>query len=146
MPLDVYEFNNAFSRARDKIRTQDGTDVAAEQEKLRALIPADASDHDRSWTTTLIEVLAEPPRPPRQWSALYYEAGEVHAAAYRAEGTVEERIAALEHARHKIWAIADRASPDEEADIRAMTRVLEHLEKGLRDPTWPLEESSGQPD
>ena len=146
MPLDVAKFNNAFSRARDKVRTQHGTDVAAEQEKLRALVPEDASDHDRSWTKTLIDGLAEPPRPPRQWSALYHEAGEVHAAAYRAGGTVEERIAALEEARHKIWAIADCASPDEEADIRAMTRVLEHLEDRLRNPTWPREEPSGQPD
>jgi hypothetical protein len=140
MPLDVPEFNDAFYRARDKVQTQEGTDVAAEQAKLRSLVPADASDHDRSWTKILIDGLADPPEPPRQWSELYHEASVVHASAYHAGGTVEEQIAALEEARHKIWDIADRASKDEEADIRAMTRVLEHLEDALRDPTWPLEE------
>jgi len=144
MPLDVAEFNTAFARARDKVRNEEGTDIAAEQATLRALVPDDASGHDRSWTAILIDRLAEPPKPPRQWSALYHEAGEVHAAAYSAGGTVAERIAAIEEARRKIWEIADRAPHDEEADIRAMTRVLEHLEDELRDPTWPLEDPPGQ--
>ncbi|GAA1575374.1 hypothetical protein GCM10009789_31000 [Kribbella sancticallisti] len=140
MPLDLPEFNTAYSRARDKVKNEQGTDVAAEQAKLRALVPDDASDHDRSWTKTLIDGLADPPEPPRQWSELYHEAGEVHAAAYRAGGTVEEQIAALEEARRKIWEIADRAAADEAPHIYAMTRVLEHLEDELRDPTWPLDD------
>jgi hypothetical protein len=139
MPLDLAEFNTAFSRARDKVRNEEGTDVAAEQAKLRALVPDDASDHDRSWTRTLIDGLADPPRPPRQWSALYHEAGQIHASAYPDGGTVEEQIAAIQEARRKIWEIADRASKDEAPDIRAMTRVLEHYEDELRNPTWPIE-------
>jgi hypothetical protein len=146
MPLDLAEFNTAFLRARDRVRNQPGTDVAAEQAKLLALIPDDASEHDRTWTKTLIDGLADPPEPPRQWSELYHQAGEIHAAAYYAGGTVEDQIAALEEARRQIWEIADRASKDEEADIRAMTRVLEHLEDELRDPTWPLEEPQARPD
>jgi nitroimidazol reductase NimA-like FMN-containing flavoprotein (pyridoxamine 5'-phosphate oxidase superfamily) len=144
MPLDLAEFNTAFSRARDKVRNQEGTDVAAEQEKLRALVPDDASEHDRTWTKTLIDGLADPPPPPRQWSALYHEAGKLHANAYPDGGTVEEQIAALEEARRKIWEIADRAAEDEAPHIRAMSRVLEHLENELRDPTWPLEDPPGQ--
>ncbi|QNE17579.1 hypothetical protein F1D05_06235 [Kribbella qitaiheensis] len=138
MPLDLAEFNSAFSRARDKVRGEEDVDVAAVQAELRALVPADASEHDRTWTKTLIDRLAEPPPPPRQWSALYHEAGEVAGSAYHANGTVDEQIAAIEQARRKIWEIADRADEDEESDIRAMTRVLEHLENELRDPTWPL--------
>jgi hypothetical protein len=141
MPLDLAEFNTAFSRARDKVRNQEGTDVAAEQEKLRALVPDDASEHDRTWTKTLIDRLADPPPPPRQWSALYHEAGRIHASAYPADGTVEEQIAAIQVARRKIWDIADRATKDEEAHIRAMTRVLDHFENELRNPTWPLDAS-----
>jgi hypothetical protein len=144
MPLDLAEFNTAFSRARDKVRNQAGTDVAAEQDKLRALIPDDASDHDRTWTTTLIDGLADPPPPPRQWSALYHEAGQIHANAYPENGTVEEQIAALQEARRKIWEIADRASDDEEPRIRAMTRVLEHVENELRHPSWPREDPPGE--
>jgi hypothetical protein len=145
MPLDVAKFNSAFSGARYRVRKEEG-DVGEEQVRLRELIPDDVSDVDREWAVGLIESLAEPVPPPRQWSDLYHEAGQVHAAAYRADGTVEERIAALEDARRKIWAIADRASVDEEADIRAMTRALEHLENALRDPTWPLEDPPGQTD
>ena len=34
MPLDVPGFNDAFYRARDKVATEEGTDVAAIQEEL----------------------------------------------------------------------------------------------------------------
>lgn len=142
MSLDVAEFNNAFLRARDRIREQ-GADIAVEQASLRALVPEDASEDDRAFALGMAEELAEPPAAPRQWSALYQEAGQIHAAAYPADGTAEEQIAALEDAHRKIWEIADRATPDEEPHIRAMTRVLEHLQRELRDPSWPAEGSTG---
>jgi len=144
MPLDIAEFNSAFSRARDLVRGQDGVDVAAVQAGLRALVPSDASEHDRAWTKTLIDRLGEPAAPPRQWSELYHQAGEIAGSAYHASGTVDEQIAGLADARRKIWAIADRADKSEAAHIRAMTRTLEHLENELRDPTWPLEDPPGQ--
>jgi len=139
MPLDVAKFNSAFSGARYRVRKEAG-DVGEEQVRLRELIPDDASAEDREWAVSLVELLAEPPPPPREWSELYHEAGQIHASAYRAGGTVEEQIAALEEARHKIWNIADRATKEEGPHIRAMTRVLEHLEDELRDPTWPLDD------
>lgn len=142
MPLNVPEFNDAFYRARDKVRGDEAADVAAVQAELRSLVPADASDHDRSWTKILIDGLADPPEEPRQWSELYHRASEVHASAYRAGGTVEEQIIALEQARQTIWDIADRAVKEEAPHIRAMTRVLEHLEDELRDPTWPRDDAT----
>jgi hypothetical protein len=145
MPLDIAEFNSAFSRARHRIRTEPTTDISAEQAKLRLLVPDDASDHDRSWTQTLIDRLAEPPEPPRQWSDLYYEAGDIHASAYRTGDSVDDQIAALTEARRRIWEIADRAAPDEAPHIRAMTRVLEHLERELREPSWPVQAPPDQP-
>ncbi len=141
MPLDVAEFNNAFLRARDRIR-EDGAEIAVEQARLQALVPEDASAEDRAFALGMVEELAEPAEPPRQWSELYHEAGRIHAASYPTDGSVEEQIAALEDARRRIWEIADRAAPDEEPHIRAMTRVLEHLERELRDPSW-VEDSPG---
>ncbi|MEU4607985.1 hypothetical protein AB0F43_33815 [Kribbella sp. NPDC023972] len=137
MPLDVPTFTKEFNRARDRIRGGQPVDIAAEQERLRAMVPADASEHDRSWTARVIASLSEPPPPAREWSELYHEAGRIHAAAYPVDGTVEEQITALQQARRRIWEIADRAPADEEADIRAMTRALEHLENELRDPSCP---------
>ncbi|WP_433006423.1 hypothetical protein [Kribbella sp. CA-294648] len=141
MPLDLATFNNAFLRARERIQNEDGVDIAEVQAGLRALVPDDASEHDQEWTKVLIDRLAEPPEPPRDWSDLYYEAGEVHAGAYRTGAPVEEQLAALAEARRRIWEIADRAAPDEEPHIRAMTRSLEHLERELRDPSWPVQET-----
>lgn len=143
MPLDIAAFNNAFLRARDRIR-EHGADVEVEQANLRALVPDDASAEDLAFALGMAEDLAKPEPPPRQWSDLYHEAGRIHAASYPTDGTVEEQIAALEEARRKIWEIADRAAPDEEPHIRAMTRVLEHIERELRDPSWPVEDPPGQ--
>ena len=142
--VDLAVFNEAFYEARERVRSAEGADVAAEQAALQALVPENASDHDRGWTGRLIAKLAEPPTPPRQWSEYYHQAGAVHAAAYQADGTIEEKIAALEEARRKIWEISEQAPADEEIHIKAMTRVLEHLERELRDPTFPIEEPPGQ--
>jgi hypothetical protein len=144
MPLETEAFVMAFNRARDRVRRDGATDVAAEQQQLRALLPDDLSEEDRTWTTQLIERLAEPPEPPPTWSALYDEAGRVHAEAYAFEGTEEQRIEAFRTARRRIFEIAERADPDEAAEIRAMARPLEHLENGLRDQSWPRTGSSGE--
>ncbi|WP_432938655.1 hypothetical protein ACQPXM_27755 [Kribbella sp. CA-253562] len=141
MPLDIAKFNSAYSDARYRIDRGDA-DVAAEQARLRELVPDDAARDDVEWADTLIVSLAEPPEPPREWSELYHEAGRIQVAAYQAEGTVEERIAAFEEARRRIWEIADRADPEEAPDIRAMTRSMEHVENGLRDPLWPDDDSN----
>ncbi|GAB3835301.1 hypothetical protein [Kribbella italica] len=137
MPVDIEEFTLAFNRARDRVRGVADADVAAEQARLRALVPSDASADERRWTGELIDSLAVPSPPAKEWSELYHEAGRIHESAYPVQGTVAEQIAALEAARRKIWQIADRAGEDEAPHIRAMTRVLEHLEEELRNPTWP---------
>lgn len=139
MPLDIPAFNVAFNRAYDRVhRSGQPTDLAAEQEKLRALIPDDASDHDRTWTNQLVDDLAVPPPPPPERSELYREAERIHIAVYPPKGTSEEQIAMLEDGRRRIWAIADRADKDEEYSIRALTKDLESLENWLRDPPFPL--------
>ena len=48
MPLDLPAFTKAFNQARDRIRgAGHPVDVAAEQERLCALAPADASEHHK---------------------------------------------------------------------------------------------------
>jgi hypothetical protein len=141
--MDIAAFNSAFTGARRRVDTEQA-DVGAEQERLRALVADDDPPEDRDWASGLIDSLAVPPAPPRQWSASYYEAGAIHADSYRAGDTVEQRIAAIQEARRRIWAIADRAPRDEAPHIRAMTRVLDHLETELREPTWTDGESGGE--
>ncbi|GAA3133432.1 hypothetical protein JOF29_002349 [Kribbella aluminosa] len=139
MPLDIPAFNNAFNRAYERVhRGARPTDLAAEQQKLRALVPDDASEHDHTWTGQLVDDLAVPPPPPPERSELYKEAVRVHIAVYPPRGTSEEQIAMLEEGRRKIWELADRAEKDEQEDIRAMTEDLKSLEDWLRDPPFPL--------
>jgi hypothetical protein len=141
--MDIAAFNSAFAEARRRIRTEQ-VDVGRQQEKLRALVSDDDPAEDRDWALRLIESLAVRPPPPRQWSALYHEAGAIHAGSYRTGDSVEERIAALQEARRRIWDIADRAPKDEAPHIRAMTRVLDHLEAELREPTWTDDSPAGR--
>ncbi|GAA3098538.1 hypothetical protein JOF29_005868 [Kribbella aluminosa] len=136
MTFDLARFNSAFAQARYEQKTDRSFDLAAAQQQLRELIADEPESDERAWAVRMITKLAVPPPPPREYGPLYHEAGAIHAAAFLAEGTDEEKADALAEARHKIWAIADRASDDEEADIRAMTRALDHLETMLRGD-WP---------
>lgn len=134
--MDVARFNSAFAQARHQRDSDPSFDLAAAQQALRDLIAEEPEGEDRAWALRMIDKLAVPPAPPREYSPLYHEAGAIHAAALAAVGTDEERADALAEARHKIWAIADRAPHEEEADIRAMTRALDHIETMLRG-RWP---------
>ncbi|TDO52777.1 hypothetical protein EV643_102619 [Kribbella sp. VKM Ac-2527] len=137
--MDIAKFNSVFSDARRRQRTEPDFDVTTAQAYLRELIAKEPDDDERDWALRMIDRLAEPLPDPPQRSELYAEAGRIHSAAFYSGGTTEQQLAALEAARRQIWAIADRASDEEEADIRAMTRSLEHLENGLRNPDWPAE-------
>ena len=146
MPLDLPTFTKAYNRARTRIHTaQHPVDVPAEQARLSAMVPPDASDHDREWTANVIASLGEPPAPEREWSSLYHEAGRILAAAYPVQGSVDDQIAALVDARQRIWAIAERAAEDEREDIRAMAQTHAQLEELLRDPPFPLEDAPPTP-
>ena len=134
--MDVARFNSAFAEARDRRDSDPGFDLAAAQLALRELVADEPEGEDRAWALRMINKLAEPPPPPREYGPLYHEAGAIHAAAWIAEGTDEEKADVLAEARHKIWAIADRAPADEAPHIRGMTRALHHLEIMLRGH-WP---------
>ncbi|HZX09012.1 hypothetical protein [Kribbella sp.] len=136
MTFDLVRFNSAFAQARYEQKTDPAFDLAAAQQQLLALIADEPDGDDRTFALEMIEDLAVPPPPPREHGPLYHEAGAIHAAAFLAEGTDEEKADALAEARHKIWSIADRAPDDEAPSIRGMTRALHHMEIMLRG-YWP---------
>ncbi|MET9314469.1 hypothetical protein ABZX12_21885 [Kribbella sp. NPDC003505] len=134
--MDVARFNSAFAEARDRRDSDPGFDLAAAQQSLRELVADEPEGEDRAWAMRMINKLAEPPPPPREYGPLYHQAGAIHAEAFAFKGTDEEKADALAEARHKIWAIADQAPADEAPHIRGMTRALHHLEIMLRGH-WP---------
>jgi hypothetical protein len=145
--VDIEQFTTAVSRARDRIRENaEPVDIAAEQDKLRAMVPVDATEHEKAWTTELISGLTATPPTPAEHSALYHEAGRIHAEAFRTDGSPEQQIAALQDARRRIFALAKEADEDEATEIRAMTRALDHTEDYLRDPPWAPPDGPEQAD
>src|SRR5690349_20339797 len=81
VPFDIARFNSAYVGAR--FRIEDGElDVATAQASLRELVSGTGGGDNPAWALDLIEALADPPAPPREWSALYREAGAVATAAY----------------------------------------------------------------
>jgi hypothetical protein len=140
MPVDPRTFNMAYQRAYRRLHGGGPpADLAAEQAKLRALVPADADEHERTWTAQLIDTaLPKPPPPPPVRSELHKEAERIHHEVFPPKGTTEEKIAMLEEGRRRIWALADRETPDVEYDIRALTYDLKFLEDALRNPPFPL--------
>ncbi|NIK58054.1 hypothetical protein [Kribbella shirazensis] len=140
MPLDIPGFNRAFNEAYDRVHDgRTAVDLAAEQEKLRALIPADASDWDRTWTAQLIdEDLPEPPLAPPERSDLYKQAIQIHTEVYPPKGTTEEKIEMLADGTRRIWELAEQATEDEKYSIQDLTEDLYSLEQALRNPPFRL--------
>ncbi|TCC51005.1 hypothetical protein E0H75_12730 [Kribbella capetownensis] len=136
------EFSSVHATAKRRIQREGVAAVAPAEQELRELLPQLESDEDRRVAINLINRLsgyAVPPKPP---TPLMQEALSVERAATESVGSVDERIAIMAAARRRIFEIADRAPADEAPGIRALTRVLEHLESNLRDPDWP-QDSNG---
>lgn len=138
--MDIAEFNKAYVRAKDQARDTGGKSVDEAQRALRELLPQLATDRDREVAQTLIDNLPRRSAPAAPVSPLFEEAVRIQQAAYLGGGTDEERIAALADAQREIWAIADRAPRDESSAIRALTRMLEHLENNLADPPFEFQD------
>jgi hypothetical protein len=139
MPLDIPAFSKAFNRAYDRVHGGQPVDLAAEQEKLRALVPSDASDWDRTWTAQLIdEDLPEPPPAPPERSPLYKQAVQIHTEVYPPKGTTDQQLAMLADGIRRIEELAEQATEDEEYSILALTEDLSSMEHALRNPPFPL--------
>jgi hypothetical protein len=132
------EFNSEVNASLYRIRDNKGAGIAEEQERLRRLVSLLETEDDRAWAESLIEDLPRraTPLPP---SAPMAEALRIQDQAFFSGGTTEERLATLEAARKRIFEIADTAPREEQASIRGLTRTLEHLEEGLRNPYPPFD-------
>ncbi len=133
--VDLVEFNGKLSDAVSRLRSGDSASIAAEQAHLRAMLPKLETEHDRTWAADQIEDL---PRraTPAEHSELFAEALEIQANAFHAGGSDQQRIATLNDACRRIWELADQAIGDEQVEIRALTRTLEHIEQRIRNPPW----------
>lgn len=136
--MEILEFNGKFNNAVRRLRSTGGQGLEEEQARLRELVPRLPTENDRRWAADLVEDLPKHAAPPSR-SPLYAEALKIQDAAFHSGGSDDERVAAIVAARRQIWDIADRAPQDESADIRALTRMLEHLEEGLRNPPWEVD-------
>lgn len=133
--MEILEFNGRFNSVVRRLRSTGGEGSEEEQARLRELVSQLATEDDRRWAANLVEELPKHAAPPAR-SPLYVEALKIQDAAFHSGGSDDERITAIVAARRQIWDIADRAPHDESADIRALTRIVEHLEDGLRNSPW----------
>ncbi len=136
--VTLAEFNLQMNTARAIVR-EEGVDPASEQSRLRDLVPLMPEAH-RAAAMRLIERLPELSTPPPPPSPLMLEAMRIQAEAAGTRGSRDEVRSALEAARSKIWELADRAPKDEAAEIRGLTRTLDHLHDATGDPFWTFPE------
>jgi len=139
--MDILEFNGRFNDALARLRGGGTTTVEEEQAHLRSLLPQIADEDDRNWAADRIDQLPRKATPPQR-SKLYAEALELQATAFHYQGTVEEHIAVLDEACKRIYEVANQTTGDEQAAIRGLTRMLEHLQQRLIDPPFPLDAES----
>jgi hypothetical protein len=133
--VEILEFNGRFNSVVRRLRSTGGEGSEEEQARLRELVSQLATEDDRRWAANLVQELPKHAAPPVR-SPLYVEALKIQDAAFHSGGSDDERITAIVAAQRQIWDIADRAPHDESADIRALTRIVEHLEDGLRNSPW----------
>lgn len=135
--MEFHEFNDQYVIARERLLEDETTDLAVEQNRLRAMVRLLSTDDERGVAMDLVEGLARQTEPLAPPSPEMIEATHLLDLAATAEGTTEERLAILADTRENVWAIADRAGADSAA-IQSLTRMLDHQEEELTDPfPWP---------
>lgn len=140
--ITIAEFNHAHNRAREQVRKNAGATIESDQRNLRELAERLPAKNHR-WASSLIDDLPKAAIPPPPPGPLFMEASAIQGVAFAAQGTTEEKLAIISDAMRQIWEIAERAPAKEAANIRGLSRVLEHLENELRDPTWPEPPAQG---
>lgn len=135
--MEFNEFNRQYKLSRASLIAGNTTDLDGVQTQLRALADAlTGNDQEAAvrLTDRLPAAIAAAQEPPPEPSPEMLEAVRIIEDGKFHEGTREERLAAYDAARKKIWAIADRAGADSDR-IRYLTRRFEsteqHLEEGL---------------
>jgi hypothetical protein len=133
--MDFNEFNRQYKLSRASLIAAETPDLDGVQTQLRALADAlTGNDQEvaRKLITRLPATVAAAQAPPPPPSPEMLEALRVINEANFEEGSREERLAAFDEARKKIWAIADRAGADS-SRIRYLTRSFEATELYLEE-------------
>ena len=132
--MDDIGFNDEFNKSVGRVRA--GADVMAEQARLLALLPGLDSAGDREWAARLIADL-EQTAMLRRRSDLFRQALRTQADAFLGGGSDADYLARIRQARRRIQRLADQAADATDAvRIRALTRVLDHVDERLSRLSW----------
>ncbi|TCM41135.1 hypothetical protein [Kribbella sp. VKM Ac-2568] len=134
--MDSAEFNRRYFDAFNTLGTRLMTDLLQTQRDLQALaktLPDEAARLDAEEKVHELPTYLQPMFDPMTLDRR--EAELVLDAADHTTGTKEERLAAIDATRKKIWAIADRAGEDAH-QIRYMTRRLDTAETDILDSNY----------
>ena len=134
--MDSAEFDRQYFDAFNALGTRLMTELLQAQRELQAMaqtLPDETArlraDEKVRQLPTYLQSMFEPTTLDRR------EAELVLATADHSTGTKEERLAAIDVTRKKIWAIADRAGEDAH-QIRYMTRRLDTAETDILDSNY----------
>ncbi len=132
--MDDIGFNDEFNRSVAQVRA--GADVMTEQARLLSLIPALDSAGDREWAARLVADL-EQTSMLRRRSELFRQALRTQADAFLGGGSDADYLARIRQARRRIQRLSDQAADATDAvRIRALTRVLDHVDERLSRLSW----------
>jgi hypothetical protein len=107
-----------------------------EQARLLALTPRLDPAGDREWAARLIADL-EQTSMLRRRSELFRQALRTQADAFLGGGSDADYLARIRQARRRIQRLSDQAADATEAvRIRALTRVLDHVDERLSRLSW----------
>jgi hypothetical protein len=132
--MDDIGFNDEFNRSVAQVRA--GADVMTEQARLLSLIPGLDSAGDREWAARLVADL-EQTSMLRRRSELFRQALRTQADAFLGGGSDADYLARIRQARRRIQRLSDQAADATDAvRIRALTRVLDHVDERLSRLSW----------
>lgn len=144
--MDFNEFNRQFKLSRARLIAGETTDLDGVQTELHQLADQ-ITGNDQQIAHDLIARLpatvAAAQKPPPEPSLEMLQARRIIDEGKFDEGTREERLAAFDEARKKIWVIADRAGADSDR-IRYLTRRFESTERYLEEG-YPWESQPDSP-
>ena len=131
--MDDIGFNDEVNKAVARVRG--GADATAEQARLLALV-ADLAAGDREWAARMVADL-EQIATLRRRSEVFRQALRTQADAFLGGGSDADYLARVRAARRRIRRLSEQApDPGEAIRIRALTRVLDHVDDRLSRLSW----------
>lgn len=132
--MDDIGFNDEVNKAVARVRG--GADATAEQARLLALVPSLRAPGDREWAARMVADLDELAMLRRR-SEVFRQALRTQADAFLGGGSDADYLARVRAARRRIRTLSEQApDPGEAVRIRALTRVLDHVDDRLSRLSW----------